>query len=205
MADTAHPFVSALKGVVAAGARYGPATSSPGVVVCEIGAVGLATLTARKGRRTALIDAVRASFGVDLPTTPKRVAGLEIAFVWLGPDRWLACKEPAPDVGMEALLGAHLAGLASLVDASHDRTLLRLTGANVRDALAKGVGVDLHPRAFQPGDAAATLLSHIPVHLWQIDEQPTYEFAVVRSLAQSFWQWLATAAAQYGLKFADPF
>jgi methylglutamate dehydrogenase subunit D len=204
VADTAQPFASALNGVVAAGGRYGRATSSPGVIVREIRGVGLATVTARKGRHTALLEAVRSSFGVDLPATPKRVVGLHMAFVWSGPDRWLASKQPAPEAGMEALLGAPLAGLASLVDASHERTLLRLTGSKVRDALAKGVAVDLHPRAFQPGDAAATLISHIPVHLWQIDERPTYEFAVIRSLAPSFWQWLATAAAPFGLEFADP-
>jgi hypothetical protein len=34
---------------------------------------------------------------------------------------------------------------------------------------------------------------------WQTDEQPTYEFCVPRSLAISFWHWLTTAAAEYGL------
>ena len=204
MAERAHSFVSALNGTVAAGTRYGRATSSPGLFVCEIRGAGLATVMARHGQRTALLEAVRSAFGVDLPTTPKRVVGREIAFVWLGPDRWLATTLPAPSAGMEGLLGAPLAGLASLIDESHGRTLLRLAGCNVRDALAKGVAVDLHPRAFQPGDAAAALFSHIPVHLWQIDERPTYEFAVVRSLAQSFWQLIATAAAQYGLEFVDP-
>ena len=104
---------------------------------------------------------------------------------------------------MEALLAAPFAGLASVVDQSHGRTLLRVTGPHVRDALAKGVAVDLHPRAFKTGDAAATLVSHIPVQLWQIDDRPTYEFAVARSLAQSFWHWLEASAAQYGLEFVD--
>ena len=75
-----------------------------------------------------------------------------MAFVWSGPDQWLACKVPAPAEGMEALLAAPFAGLASLVDQSHGRTLLRVTGPHVRDALAKGVAVDLHPRAFKTGD-----------------------------------------------------
>jgi sarcosine oxidase subunit gamma len=103
---------------------------------------------------------------------------------------------------MEAYL-ASLAGWGSLVEQSHARTLLRVRGPRVREALAKGVAVDLHPRAFKPGDAATTLVAHLPVTLWQIDDQPTYEFAVARSLAQSFWQWLSTAAAEYGLEFAE--
>ena len=81
--------------------------------------------------------------------------------------------------------------------------LLRVTGPHVRDALAKGVAVDLHPGAFKTDDAAVTLVSHIAVQLWQIDDRPTYEFAVARSLAQSFWHWLEASAAQYGLEFVD--
>jgi methylglutamate dehydrogenase subunit D len=163
----------------------------------------LATVTARQGRRTALLEAARSAFGIELPTTPKRVEGRQIAFVWSGPDQWLACKPAAPAEGMEALLATPFAGLSAVVDQSHGRTLLRIAGPHVRDALAKGVPIDLHPRAFKPGDAAATLVSHIAVHLWQINDQPTYEFAVARSLAQSFWHWLAASASQYGLEFVD--
>ena len=202
MADPAHLFVSALAGVVEPG-RYGRRSGDPGVTVSEVGGAGLATVTARKGRCAALFDAARSAFGVELPATPRRVEGRELAFIWSGPDQWLACKLPAPAEGMEALLATPFAGLASVVDQSHARTLLRVTGPQVRDALAKGVPIDLHPRAFKAGDAAATLVSHIPVHLWQIDDQPTYEFAVARSLAQSFWHWLEASAAEYGLEFVD--
>ena len=202
MADPTHLFVSALDGVVKPG-RIGRATASPGVTVRELRGAGLATVTARNGRRAALLDAAGSAFGAELPAMPRRIKGRDIAFVWSGPDQWLAYAHPAPAAGMEALLATAFAGLASVVDQSHGRTLLRVTGPHVRDALAKGVPIDLHPRAFKPGDAAATLVSHIPVHLWQIDDRPTYEFAVARSLAQSFWHWLAASSAQYGLEFVD--
>jgi methylglutamate dehydrogenase subunit D len=202
VADIDHPFRSALAGVVTAGGHFGRHSACPGVVVSELREPGLAVVAARKGRRGELIAAVRSSFGVDLPATPRRVVGQKMAFVWLGPDQWLAAQHPAPRDGMEAGL-APLVGLASLVDQSHGRTLLALTGPRVRDALAKGVPIDLHPRAFRPGDAASTLIAHIPVHLWQVDDRPSYEFAIARSLAQSFWQWLTAAAAEWGLKFAD--
>ena len=202
MADIDHPFLSALAGAVAAGGHYGRRSAAPGVVVSEIRQPGLAMVAARKGRRGDLIAAVRAGFGVDLPTTPRRAAGQEIAFVGVGPDQWLAARHPAPKDGMEALL-APLVGLASLVEMSHGRTLFALTGSRVREVLAKGVPIDLHASAFRPGDAASTLVAHIPVNLWQVDERPSYEFAIARSLAQSFWQWLTAAAAEYGLQFAD--
>jgi heterotetrameric sarcosine oxidase gamma subunit len=163
----------------------------------------LATVTARKGRRGALLDAARSAFGAELPTTPRRAEGRDIAFIWSGPGQWLAHKHPAPAEGLEALLARPFAGLASVIDQSHGRTLLRVTGPLVRDALAKGVAVDLHPSAFKAGDTAATLVSHIPVHLWQIDDRPSYEFAVARSLAQSFWHWLEASAAEYGLELVN--
>ena len=51
--------------------------------------------------------------------------------------------------------------------------------------------------------AIASCVAVIAVQLWQIDDRPTYEFAVARSLAQSFWHWLEASAAQYGLEFVD--
>jgi heterotetrameric sarcosine oxidase gamma subunit len=203
VAEDAHIFVSALDGIAAPG-RYGRSTASPGVIVRELREAGLATVTARKGRHAALLDAARSAFGADLPATPRRAQGRDVAFIWSGPDQWLACTPRTPAGGIEALLAAPFAGLASVVDQSHGRTLLRVSGPNVRDALSKGVAVDLHARAFKTGDAAATLVSHIPVHLWQIDDAPTYEFAVARSLAQSFWRWLEASAAQYGLEVVNP-
>jgi methylglutamate dehydrogenase subunit D len=202
VADGTHTFVSALDGIAAPG-RYGRDTTVPGLTVSEVRGAGLATVTARNGRRPALLGAAQAAFGAALPEAPKRVEGRGIAFVWSGSDQWLVCCQQVPLEGMEALL-APFAGLASVVDQSHGRTLLRVAGPRVRDAFAKGVAVDLHPSAFKPGDTAATLVSHIAVQLWQLDDRPTYEFAVARSLAQSFWHWLEASSAEYGLEFLDP-
>jgi sarcosine oxidase subunit gamma len=200
VADDANRIVSALDGIVAAG-RTGLRTGEAGVVVSELRGAGLATVTARRDQRAALIDAVRAAWGVELPGLPRRVCGRDIAFIWSGPDQWLACASAIPAAGMEALLAEPLAGLAAIVEQSHGRTILRVTGARVRETLAKGVAIDLHPRAFMAGYAAVTSVSHVGVHLWQTDERPTYELAVARSLAQSFWHWLEASAAEYGLEF----
>ena len=78
--------------------------------------------------------------------------------------------------------------------------LLRISGPRVRDALAKGVAIDLHPRAFCTGNTAMTGVAHIAVQLWQSDDSPAYTFSVARSLAGSFWAWLESSAAEYGLE-----
>jgi methylglutamate dehydrogenase subunit D len=194
--------VSALTGVARHG-RHGHGNADAGVTASEITGSGLATIAARTGRREALRAAARSAFGCSLPDSPKQVLGRGIAFIWSGPDQWLAHAPAAPAGGMEALLREPFATLASIVDQSHARSLLRIGGPRVRDALAKGVPVDLHPCAFQPGDAAATIVAHVPVHLWQVDAGPTYILAVPRSLTQSFWHWLEASAAEYGLDFVS--
>jgi sarcosine oxidase subunit gamma len=100
---------------------------------------------------------------------------------------------------MEAVL-APLADLAAIVDQDHGRVVLRVTGPNVRDALAKGFAVDLRARAFKPGDTAVTSVAHIGVKLWQIDDARTYDIAIPRGFASSIWHWLEASAAEYGLE-----
>ena len=198
MAETLIRSVSALDGAVAPG-RHGRRAGDAGVIATEVRNVGLALVTARKGQRAFLAETVRSTFGVELPDTPRRVAGRGMAFIWSGPDQWLAHMVPAPPAGMEGAL-APLAGLAALVDQSHGRAVLRVTGPRVRDALAKGFPIDLHPRAFTTGDTAVTSVAHIGAQIWQIDDAPTYEIAVARGFALSFWHWLESSAAEYGLE-----
>jgi sarcosine oxidase subunit gamma len=202
VADGVRDPVSALEGRVAPG-RYGRRAGSPGVIAREVRGFGLALVTARLGRRAAVVEAARLAFGVEPPQGPRWVAGGGIMLIGCGPDQWLAYRAAAPAEGMERLL-APLTAHAAVVDQSHGRTILRVTGEKVREALAKGVTVDLHPRVFKPGDAAATLVSHLPVQLWQLDEAPTYEFAVARSLVLAFWHWLEAAAAEFGLELTPP-
>ncbi len=201
MPDTTNFRVSAFEGVVVPG-RYGRRTGAPGVTVSEVRGAGLATVTVRRHRRAALTEAARASFGVELPAAPRRVESQKIAFIWSGPEQWLAYSQPAPAIGMEAYLATAFAGLGSIVDQSHGRTLLRVAGPSIRDSLAKGLAIDLHPHAFLPGYTALTTVAHIGLHIWQLDVRPTYELAVPRGLVLSFWHWLEASAAEYGLEYA---
>jgi sarcosine oxidase subunit gamma len=98
----------------------------------------------------------------------------------------------------EATLRECFAGLASVCDQSDGRCVIRISGPSARDVLAKGIPLDLHPRVFGPGQAAVTLAAHIGVHIWQIDDMPTYEIAVFRGFAGSFWHWLMESAAEFG-------
>src|SRR5262245_40140105 len=196
VADRGASFISPFEDLLRL-SRYGNPVGTPGVTIELPGSATLAIIAARQGRRRALSETALSRFAVDLPGLPRRVEGRDIAFIWTGPDQWLAHGPP----GKEPLLAEAFSGLAFVVDQSHGRALLRISGPRARDALAKGLAIDLHPRSFASGFVAATSVAHIAVLLWQLDDRPTYEFAIPRSYALNFWHWLQASAAEYGLEF----
>lgn len=214
MADMGLATRSPLAGTLRPG-RHGRPSGAPGVTLQERTGVQLVGVTARRGQAAPLAAAVRSSFGLDLPSAPRRVGDAALAFVWSGPDQWLAVAEHAPDIrsavgepssvgeptddGLEAALRRRLHGLASIVAQGDGRVVLRLAGPRVRDALSRVMAIDLHPRAFRTGDTAVTAAAHIGVQIWQRDDAPTYELSAFRSFSVTLYGWLVSAAEDDGI------
>lgn len=194
MADLAFAETSPWAGTLKRG-RFGSTGNEAGVSIAEStrGAMGL--IAARKGSGPDLVRAAAAA-GLDLPTLPRWVKARDLTVLWAGPGQWLV-RRPGSFTDLESQLSG-LAASASLIDQSHARAALTVSGPKVRDALAKGFEIDLHPRAFRTGDVAVTAAVGIAALIWQLDDRPTYEIAVPRSMAGSFWDWLSDAAAEYG-------
>lgn len=182
--------------------RVGLQSGPAGTKVLSRTPGALAELMPFKGRAEIVAKAIRDLHGVELPHKRQRVEGARLACIWAGPARWLVeARARVPREPMEEL-EQHLAGNAALVRQTDGRALLQMSGPKVREVLRKGVAVDLHPRSFGPGDAAVTLVAGIDVHLWQLDDVPTFELLINRSVAESFWHWLSSAAAEFGLECA---
>ena len=188
---------SALAGVAVPG-RYGRSYGEPGIVISERIGLGLATVAARKVKTDALNQAVASAYGVELPTSSRVAQGSQVSFVGYGPGQWLAVSESLANGALARDLSAKLAGLASISDQSGGRTVLRLRGPHARDVLAKGLPIDLDPRAFPLGSAATSAISHMGVQLWQLDDTRSYDLAIFRSVSESFWSWLSASAAEFG-------
>ncbi len=195
---TARP---ALAGVARPG-RFGRPDGAPGVTLFERDGVGLASLAVRKGQAAALRDAVQAAYGAALPDGSRLVAGAEVGFIGTGPGQWLAVSERIAHGALADDLMAKLKGFASVSDQSDGRAVIRVSGPKARDVLAKGLPVDLHPAVFQPGSAATSVINLMGVTLWQVDAVPSYDIAVFRSLAGSFWTWLTDSAGEFGYAVA---
>jgi methylglutamate dehydrogenase subunit D len=179
-----------------------PVGSGDGVIVRDRSDLELVAVAARKGQEGALAARMEAAYGLRLPFGPKRVGSELLAAIGTGPGTWLLTRDLASGAERGLLAGelsAALAGLAAVTDQSSGYAALRIAGPKARDTFAKGLDIDLHPRAFGSGDAAVTTCSHIGVTLWQLDEAPTYEIVLFRSMAGSFWHWLSDSAGEYGL------
>lgn len=176
--------------------RIGGSGDEAGLCVMLRDRLSLATIISRKGKETKLAEILTGLAGVCLPATPKIVHGRKMDLVWSGHSQWLLVSEQAGSVSQVA---QELSEFAAVSDQSDARAVLRVSGDNVRDVLAKGCMIDLHPRVFQAGDTALTSIAHIGVQIWQLDDVPTYEIAVARSMAGSFWSWMQASTAEFGL------
>ena len=201
MSDRALRPLSALSGLAIPG-RYGRAEGEAGVIISELTGLGLATVACRKGQAPALNTTVQKSYGVELPASSRVAQGPKVTLIGYGPGQWLAVSESIANEALAGDLAAKLKGLASISDQSGGRTVFRISGPRARDVLAKGLPIDLDPRAFPPGSAATSAISHIGVQLWQADDTRGYDLAIFRSLTESFWRWLTASAAEFGYEVA---
>ncbi|MCZ2826131.1 MULTISPECIES: sarcosine oxidase subunit gamma [unclassified Modestobacter] len=135
-----------------------------------------------------------------LPTVPNTWAqhGTGRA-VWLGPDEWLLSSTTETPEQLEARIRAAVVPLGgSVTDVSAQRIGLRLTGARVRDVLAKGCSIDLHPRVFGRGNSAQTLLGQAGVVLLALSDVGDDFLVLVRaSFAGYLADWLLDAALEF--------
>jgi sarcosine oxidase subunit gamma len=196
MASFAAQERSALHGIALPG-RHGASAGAAGVVIEERTDLSFASVIAKRGKRDALLSAVETAYGVALPTRPRRVTKGSVTFAGTGPDQWIASAEGAEAQNFAARVRGRIGLFAAVSDQTDARLVLRLSGPKVRDVLAKGVPLNLHPKVFKPGDVATTLVAYIGVQLDRLDDA-TFQLTAPRSMAGSFWSWLSASAAEFG-------
>jgi len=173
------------------GARFG---------LNEIRFRGVVNLRIRRDDPTAR-QAVEASLGAALPAVGKAWVAGEATLYGLGPDEWLAVggEGPALAARLRAAAGEHFVGVT---DVTENYTTLVASGPAAREVLAKGCPLDLHPRGFQPGDVAGSLLAKATVVLNLVSEEAgdaRFEILVRRSFADYLFRWLEDAGRDVGV------
>jgi len=168
-----------------------------GLSLREIPFLGLIDLRV-DARDKGAWGAVESALVATLPEANRSAECPNGSVLWLGPDEFLVVTEPGREATLAASLTAALRGRrGAVVDISDSRATIALSGLHARDLLAKGSGLDLHPRAFSPGRCAQSFLAKVKIALRQLDEAPSYQIIVERSVAEYLWRWLVDAASEY--------
>lgn len=175
--------------------------TGPGVTFTRRLGLSAIQLDARSGRAEAVARAVSEALGVTLPGPGRAAPGAEIRTLWLGPDRWLLLAAESVDLETRLREAAGPAG-GVVVDQGHGRAIVRIEGPHARDVLAKGTGIDLHPRAFAEDAVAQTGLFHLSVSIDRRRGTACFDVHAMRGFAQSLHESLCEAAAEYGYRLA---
>jgi sarcosine oxidase, subunit gamma len=144
----------------------------------------------------AFVAAFEAALGCPPPARPNTVArGTACDVLWLGPDEWLVRSSGAVAAGgLEGTLTRALDGLyAAAVDVGSGYTVVEVSGERVRDVLARGCPLDLHPRVLGVGQCAQSHYFKASIVLVPTGEQ-AFEIVVRRSFADYFCRIMLDAA-----------
>jgi sarcosine oxidase subunit gamma len=143
------------------------------------------------GQYETAAAAISQAIGIECPVVPGRFGSNDhTQVIWNGPNTWMIVASDVesgakPDKLLETLNKA-VGDLAAVIDQSHGRCCLRLSGSHARTVMAKNCAIDLHPRAFKAGSCALTAVAHMSALVVQLDDTPSYDLFVARSLARSF-------------------
>lgn len=120
------------------------------------------------------------------------------------PGEWLVLAEPGEQDGVLDWLGSLVAReerLVTVVDLTHGRALVRLTGARAPDVLAKESALDLGDRGCPDGTALRTGVAGLAVDVVRDDRGgfPSYLLHCERSSGQYLFDALLDAGREFGI------
>jgi sarcosine oxidase subunit gamma len=139
--------------------------------------------------------ALTKALGVKCPTKPGVCNSTEgIQVTWNGPNSWIVICEQ--DDLLLAKLQNAVGDLAAVVDQSHGRCGLRLSGVHARAVMAKNCALDFHPKSFKTGDSALTSVAHMNALIIQVDDE-SYDLFIARSFARSFAHAIEQSCAEF--------
>lgn len=190
MPDAHHP----LAGHLTPG-RHGAAGPNP--VRLSTPLRDIVQIAARKGQSTALKTALKAAFGLELGEAGHATSGGGLTALPIQPDGWVLVSEPRGEGVLAAEVKKAVGAAGAVVDQTHGRCVITLTGDRAPEVLSRFGRIDMDPAVFGPGKVAVTpmaelfcVLSHGPA--------AHYEMIVFSTFADSFLHSVITAAATTG-------
>ncbi len=164
------------------------------VTVMDAGVQGMVTLRGDLGS-DKLAKAVKSAVGLVVPAARRISTGAKGGVAWMSPDELMLFCDYADSDAVVAKLDKVLTGEHYLaVNVSDARAQFRLTGAGVREVIAKGTPANMAPDALPVGEIRRTRLGQVAVAFWLSDAE-TLDLVCFRSVGEFVYKWLCNAAA----------
>jgi heterotetrameric sarcosine oxidase gamma subunit len=123
----------------------------------------------------------------EYPLANKALSESQIAMLRIEPLKWwiigIKIEELLPEEG-------------SILDLSHSRTHLRISGNDSISLLNRHLPIDLRESSFSLNSVASTAFHHCSVTIWR--SKNGYELFLPRAFACSLWEVLLESATQFG-------
>ncbi|MDQ3733037.1 MAG: 2Fe-2S iron-sulfur cluster-binding protein [Actinomycetota bacterium] len=158
---------------------------------------------AKFGVRAAPDGAMAKELGTDFARTSAMAVGSLV--VGSGPGEWIVLAEPdiAPDVlaRLESAAGSS-DDLVSLVDLTHGRALIRLTGLRCAELLAKVSGIDFSDDLVPDGSALRTSVAKLVTDVVRHNQEnvASYLLHCERSSGRYLFEALVDAGTEFGVE-----
>lgn len=163
------------------------------VDLADAGPMGMITL---RGDLGLLGGALGSVLGLSAPELRRVVSGEKGQVLWMSPDELLVVLPYADAPGVAAALEAALAGqFATVAVVSDARALIRVSGAQARDVLAKLMPIDFAD--FAVGALRRSRLAQVAAAVWR-DSADEWSVVCFRSVAGYAFEALATVAQPGG-------
>lgn len=177
--------------------------TDPGIVLTIRADLGQINLRG-DANEEAFVAATEKVLEQSLPVSPNTISSGDSSIFWLGPNEWLILAAAKESGSLLTALENALSGIhAAVNDLSGGQVALTLAGGKVRELLAKGCTIDLHPREFRPGMCAQSGLAKATVTFGLPLEDDGFVVIARRSFADYLVHWLQDAADEYGIRITD--
>ncbi len=177
---------------------HGNAAGGVGVTIRERRNLSIIQVTAWSDTIPAVLTAIGSATGLVLQNKAGlgRVAGEKSVFGFAPGRYFIVGATPELELRLRSVIAPDL---ATIIDLTHGRTVIRVSGPRAEWVLSKLFAIDFSEHAFPIAYGRATLHHDIHTNIQRIDDE-TFDLYVFRTFARSFWQTLGHAAEEVGYR-----
>lgn len=183
--------VSALASSLSKG-HFGVAGQT-GVTLTEVPDLSLVQIAAWPDTLATVAEAAVRDAKCDrAPGLCRATEGAQGSLLRIEPLKWWLVGSNASDAANKLA-----ADQGAVLDLSHSRTHLRVSGEHATTLLNRHLPLDLREHAFPLSSVASTAFHHVGITLWRSSQG--YELFLPRGFAVSLWEGLLESAEQFGV------